>query len=88
MTLQFETTPLLSAINSGSMNGSVTPLGQPLKKHGKLVLVDLAGSERLKVSIPSLISLPAVCLKQRLCMVRCWLCHLKVRLPAVLEHPS
>ena len=53
MTLQFETTPLLSATNSGSLPGSHSPNRQPLKKYGKLVLVDLAGSERLKVRVCS-----------------------------------
>lgn len=48
MTLQFETTPLLSA-NPGNMFGHTASASQSLKKYGKLVLVDLAGSERLKV---------------------------------------
>ena len=46
MTLQFETTPLLTRGGSAAGSRGVTPA---MKKYGKLVLVDLAGSERLKV---------------------------------------
>ena len=49
MTLQFETTPVLSRVNSSTRPDTASP-GPPVKKYGKLVLVDLAGSERLKVS--------------------------------------
>lgn len=53
MTLQFETTPLMSA-QPGNMPSSARI--SSVKKYGKLVLVDLAGSERLKVT-----HAPSVC---------------------------
>lgn len=58
MTLQFETTLLLSATDPGSLSNSLTSMRQPMKKYGKLVLVDLAGSERLKVSTACLPDVP------------------------------
>ena len=67
MTLQFETTLLLSATDPGRLSNSLTSMRQPMKKYGKLVLVDLAGSERLKVSTACL---PNVA-DRHLCHIMC-----------------